>query len=150
MSRTIKFRVWAEKKFYTTGKAGIFPAGLSDSFGLFFSLRPNKRAESEGMVVEQFTGLTDKNGKEIYEGDIVKASLADRWGNLESEDAKQVGRINYRADTAGFSICPTLLDGPFRVDISVLFLRSSVSERLEVIGNIHENPELLSHETQGT
>jgi len=73
-------------------------------------------------TVEQYTGLKDKNGKEIYEGDIVKF-----------EDTKHIGIV-------------CLKDGEFLVE--ELPKRNAVrllwcEKHAEIIGNIYENPELL-------
>jgi len=70
-------------------------------------------------ILMQFTGLKDKNGKEIYEGDAVKF-----WSN------ELIGFIYWSESTARFEIS----QGHFNiVDIS----------KSEIIGNIYENPELL-------
>ena len=73
-------------------------------------------------TVCQFTGLTDKNGKKIFEGDICKH------------------RSNYSGDFI-ISVV-TFTDGQFLVmaDNNSGF---NLSEKLEVIGNIHDNPELM-------
>lgn len=75
------------------------------------------------VIVEQCTGLKDKNGKLIYEGDIVRTSYPYavknyevKWGDCCWELRKENGFI---------------------------VLYEKISEALEVIGNIHENPDLL-------
>ncbi len=71
----------------------------------------------DGLILMQFTGLLDKNGKEIYEGDILETS-----GGIHKVEWDSVG---------GFY--------PF-VDVSCLIEDGIV----EIIGNIYENPELLT------
>lgn len=72
----------------------------------------------------QYTGLKDKNGKEIYEGDVVKDLATDMW----------VGQVVWSG--TGFTVTP---ETPSERDLWDLYERN----RLKVIGNIYENPDLL-------
>ena len=74
-------------------------------------------------IIMQFTGLHDKNGKEIYEGDIVT------YSGITSNNEKIIRIISYNTDYARFQSGMYLLDN---------------IELIEVIGNIYENPELLN------
>ncbi|WP_271006695.1 YopX family protein [Listeria seeligeri] len=78
-------------------------------------------------TVSQFTGLTDENGKKIFEGDIVEIDVHD---HLDGNVIK--GKVIF-------------LEGAWLVTDSGSFAISLWSEinEIEVIGNIHENPELL-------
>ncbi|EGU0433375.1 TPA: YopX family protein [Listeria monocytogenes] len=81
-------------------------------------------------TVSQFTGLTDENGKKIFEGDIVEIIEIDAFGNLDWNRLK--GKVMFS-------------EGAWLVTDSGSFaipLWSEINE-IEVIGNIHENPELL-------
>lgn len=83
-------------------------------------------------TVGQYTGLTDKNGKKIFEGDIVKS--------FEYDDiylVKYFDNNNYPA----FDCVP---DVPFCECNGLSFLVNT--EGCEVIGNIHDNPELMNRE----
>ncbi|RZK79784.1 MAG: hypothetical protein EOO85_02720 [Pedobacter sp.] len=71
----------------------------------------------------QFTGLKDKNGKEIYEGDI-----------LLHKGAK--GVVVFNSELSMFMVSFKLLVSTYSFD--------SIHGSVEVIGNIHENPELLN------
>lgn len=81
----------------------------------------------EKWKIDQFTGLTDKNGKEIYEGDIIQ-NVADNGTRLSKFE------ISWQQSCCGF--VKEREDGhTFTLEISRFF---------EVIGNIHTSPELLN------
>lgn len=88
-------------------------------------------------TVGQFTGLTDKNGVEIYVGDI----LLDYEIELESQQDIS-GKLPVVYDS---SKCQFSVDNSFKKDGSSLvnFVEYFGIENLEVVGNIHDNPELL-------
>lgn len=79
-------------------------------------------------VAEQGTGLKDKNGKEIYDGDIVKIARSYGYGFLP-KGAK--AKIEFDEKEL---CCKLRGNGEFRL---------TSKKEVEVIGNIHENPELL-------
>lgn len=77
----------------------------------------------------QFTGLHDKNGKEIYEGDIVRVEKID------------FAYIYYDEDRMAWGIKPI---NEFYFDSPLLSENADLE--LEVIGNIYDNPELLKED----
>lgn len=91
--------------------------------------------DNERYSVEQFTGLTDVNGNEIYEGDIVKT-----WSDVS--ELTMVPSINEIVSEDLFGRPGVFLKpaGPHLIEPC---LHDSWSNQFEVIGNVHENAELL-------
>ena len=83
----------------------------------------------------QFTGLTDKNGKKIFEGDIVRI-----LGNQDVEDWKNV---DYTALIAFLDGGFCAIDGTIEEHGFRRYALARMDFDMEVIGNIHDNPELL-------
>jgi uncharacterized phage protein (TIGR01671 family) len=134
MNREIKFRVWdkREKKMYEAdffdnfyvinqGRVGIIKGDVFDDSSSFYV----DYSDKNNWEVMQYTGLKDKNGKEIYEGDIV--SWFDDLG-----DHGQPFVIKYNEAQFLLTIPSEKLDGWYLG-----------GKEIEVIGNIYENPELL-------
>ena len=117
--RTIEFRVWnIKKKFFDDD---IFPMSNGQ---LYESARAeNYVVNNDDYVIQQFTGLTDKNGKKIFEGDIVK------FYNFPKQTPLEIvflyGCFTYKDTFFDFEGC--------------LF-----PEKCEVISSIFENPELIN------
>lgn len=81
----------------------------------------------DNIEIMQFTGLFDKNGVEIYEGDIVSQKYQD---GVFIEPLNFIGEIKYSRDKF-------VIDNGSQLH--------SIMSHCEVIGNIYENPELLEH-----
>lgn len=115
--RELKFRVWEEReKEYDTFSYYLTADGVlyRNVYGQFIPT-------DSGYIIEQYTGLKDINGNEIYEGDILEDGEGEpfEYYAVKFENGKFIG------STQG-------------VDEDIFELTD-----LEVIGNIHENPELL-------
>ena len=132
--RELKFRVWnkAHRKYLPPcqtlidGKSGLFRLTANDNciFGTVFRTSYLRRNRESEFVIEQFTGLKDKNGTEIYEGDVVKVE-----GDGE---IYQVEWIN-----SGFGLEPRYNSPRYPILGNV-----KLRKKIKVIGNIHEEPEL--------
>lgn len=100
-------------------------------------------------TVGQYTGLKDKNGKRIFEGDVLREPPKDRWDefnyasfevffhDLDSCPDYNIGfsmnRIHFKGNVCGSYIPP---------------LKPKTVSKMQIIGNIHENPELLECEVE--
>ena len=85
----------------------------------------------------QYTGLTDKNGKKIFEGDIVKGRHWTSYNDKNPEDFHL-----WRVDWSEKSGLITFVDSP-TTKASLSIHDFADFGEVEVIGNIHDNPELL-------
>lgn len=133
--RELKFRVWDnENKSYDDPYSYAYYA-LTQDGGLDFYCHGDhmKEANPDVYFIEQYTGLKDKNGKEIYEGDVVRVVRSYGYGFLP-KGAK--AKIEFDEK----ELCYKLRgQGEFRL---------TAKKELEVIGNIHENPELCGEEEE--
>lgn len=124
--REIKFRAWDKelKEYVDINNTAIDPTnGDVVELGGYELLDVNRFA-----VLEQYTGIKDKNGVEIYEGDIVQ------YG--EDKDFIFVVIFKY-----GCFYAHNILGEKFMTDSLLGSL--VMSEKVSVIGNIHENADLL-------
>lgn len=126
MSREIKFKFWDVNRKEMRLKNG------ADLFMLLSSLVAYKES-SKNLIFLQYTGLKDKNGKEIYEGDILK-----------NRNKEKLLEIKWNETYGGYSIFFLEFTlNKLKVASSVKFKDLLLVEEMEVIGNIYENPELL-------
>ncbi len=137
MSREIKFRLWSKigKKFIETDNPDLdfvinnngYLYSIENFYGEIYIL-PQMDIE-----VLQFTGLQDRNGKEIYEGDILKYNFP-YDGRL-----KHISPVTYLETQASFGLKDIYGN-------EIPLYRITANNYFEVVGNIYENPELLEVE----
>jgi uncharacterized phage protein (TIGR01671 family) len=134
--REIKFRYWdLEYKHWVELPCliGDYQANSYRTYGDPFPLSSfmhgeyQERLKDGLLVIQQYTGLKDKNGKEVYEGDII----AIRDTTLNFNVMVEWKSIGWSAETPNGNNA---------------FIWMDLYERFEVIGNIFENRELLEYE----
>ncbi len=118
MSRELNFRVWDGEKFYYADCKDLLNGYPAIDAPCFIDV----------LKFNQFTGLKDKNEKNIFEGDILKFS-----GHVFTRET-EIKEVKFT-------------DGCFGVGFLPLF--NLYQNNMEVIGNIYQNPELLSPSTIG-
>jgi uncharacterized phage protein (TIGR01671 family) len=142
MNREIKFRIWdrQQRKFHTDADWGISLRGnhiigfsshdsWNDDRGYKINL-----SNQDNLIVQQYTGLKDSKGVEIYEGDICNAGIV-------------IGDVGY--SIGGFYLASNPLMEYFKGypdNMNVLSPDWDCSWiDVEIIGNIMQNPEILEH-----
>lgn len=127
--REIKFRAWNPK----VGMSEIVSLEFAHGLRLIPADIDSGRNDlsDDKWVLMQFTGLKDKNGREIYEGDVVKYKISAKERFIKGEVI--------------FKDSAWVISGKYRdVEKNEEYMRCLDEEdEMEVIGNIHENPELL-------
>ena len=131
MSREIKFRVWDGTAMYD---ATDHPDWTLDNFVNASRMAPEYRPDPERYKLMQFTGLKDKNGKEIYDGDL-------------PGDQYESGCVQWCDTCHGWSIGIAVIEGHcHQCDGDFMwidFVDDVRQGRVEIVGNRFENPELI-------
>ncbi len=121
--RELKFRCWdkSQNKFIATG------FHLIGETTLFDLLNSRKIEQLDNLVVQQYIGLKDKDGKDIYEGDVLHITDSkgkDYWYVIEFYEGKNTRKAY-------------MLEGVPWYDDCLIYCKIS-----KIIGNLSENPEM--------
>lgn len=136
--REIKYRVW-DKRIGKMGEVteirlskvqnNLVKYRYTDDRGKIIDEQSHfDKGFSNGLDIMQYTGLKDKNDKEIYEGDIIKAG----WHGYKAVVTWQENSVRFIGEVIGEKAI-VYVDMVDKDDISAV----------KVIGNIYENPELI-------
>ena len=135
--REIKFRVLIDREMYYQDKYEAYGDNLSSidicketiTITSFYNYEDVYRFENEEVKLMQYTGVKDKNGKEIYEGDIVLIKLDET--------------STWYKTVVGFkkgAFIANLID---KEDYVYIFHHGFTDDDFEIIGNVYENKNLL-------
>jgi uncharacterized phage protein (TIGR01671 family) len=133
--REILFRAWniEEKRYIHPDKEGWYNEVFIGSNGYYQNVQLTALLKSDKVIVEQYTGLKDKNGMRIFEGDFLKIKANEYYSNeniLLEEDCELCGNV------IKYNGCFALRDG--NMDDVLFWDLFEYDFDLEIIGNIHE------------
>jgi uncharacterized phage protein (TIGR01671 family) len=145
--REIKFRAWDNKTnkmlftgFHVLGEVTAF--GLIEGHCLKTKGKKSSIERWNDIVLMQYTGLRDKNNKEIYEGDILQLEARDYGDEINRwQGVIEFGNPNGEYDW-GFQLKP-LHNANVNPEILLWVETELPNVSCEIIGNIYENPELV-------
>lgn len=120
--RKIKFRAW-NKNFEEMSVVADLDFWANDVWIIDPDVKNLNQMDRSEVVLMQWTGLTDNNGVEVYEGDIVRVTYYDLTHGI-------IGVVRFD-------------NGSFYIDCDGLSLYTWFDYEVEVLGNIFENKELL-------
>jgi uncharacterized phage protein (TIGR01671 family) len=143
--RELKFRVWSKARKEWVHNMMLLACIDGLPFAHFVEVNEIDKsvkhhvynASNLDVEIQQYTGLKDKNGKEIYEGDIVE------WG-MSHDQINPFPKLRYVEFCERQLIYKVVEVGDLPSSLDYLYEAAPMSTRwCRVVGSIHENPELL-------
>jgi uncharacterized phage protein (TIGR01671 family) len=155
MSRELKFRAWDKKRkrmykvLHLHMETDLWCT--VQGFDVILDKEIHLSIQPNDVSIQQYTGIKDKHGNEIYESDIVKMNVdicvGHPWGETFSLSGYHQGEVILHRR---FGVCLgdyfTMNDDTGEVTKGKY--KTISSYRAEVIGNVHKNPELLTPKTE--
>lgn len=144
--REIKFRAYTGEEMVILENSGLQYFDFEGSYSLGFTVDgytefwaheqyDSATNKANKFPIMQYTGLTDKNGIEVYEGDILENIFTIK--NYDDDDYHLENRYSSQYETKTHKSEVKFIKGEFRITSGISF------NNCKIIGNIHENPELL-------
>lgn len=139
MNHSLKFRVWHKefKKFLPHEEWVIGLNGDLYFYGIKGGRTDLFTVDKDLYVIQQYTGLLDKNGKEIFECDIIKYNGI---GNISNFWESRIGKVIYSNNYSGKNTAEFIIMVIKGRGVSDSFF---TIKDFETIGNICENPDLI-------
>lgn len=132
MNREIKFR--GKNKFYNNWFYGYL---IKEEDKYFITKNSSEFYQIDPKTIGQYTGLKDKNGKEIYEGDIV-----DIHQTVNGYNQFVIEYSDYKFSSRYYNQNKKEIRSFYNYDLDEFFEINEIEKELEVIGNIYESEEV--------
>lgn len=130
-----KFRAWNvhEKKMFSNAQLIVWNGNVYANDNSELNVDNLKGWSIDEKYLMQSTGLIDKNGKELFENDVIR----------DSDGFEGIVQYDESYGMYGIAYLPTLSNG---IDMTFEELKDNFRNKFEVIGNIYDNPELVKEE----